>query len=79
MSMMSMLLGAGGGAAFGDATTSQSNDATYTIGGITYKSHTWTGTSSGNNITFTNSSGNGNVLWGDNGGTSRIVIQEIAQ
>lgn len=61
MSMMSMLLGAGGGSTFGDATTSQSTDATYTIGGITYKSHTWLGTSSGNSITFTNSSGNGNV------------------
>ena len=61
MSMMSMLIGAGGDNNFGDATTSQSTDATYTIGGIEYRSHTWTGTSSGNNITFTNSSGNGNV------------------
>ena len=57
MSMMSMLIGAGGDNNFGDATTSQSTDATYTIGGITYKSHTWLGTSSGNSITFTNSSG----------------------
>ena len=32
MSMMSMLIGAGGGADFGDATTTQSTDATYTIG-----------------------------------------------
>ena len=45
MSMMSMLLGAGGGSEFGDANTSQSTDLTYTVGGITYKSHTWTGTS----------------------------------
>ena len=58
MSMMSMLIGAGGGSDFGDANTSQSTDLTYTVGGITYRSHTWTGTSSGNNITFTNSSGN---------------------
>ena len=61
MSMMSMLIGAGGDNNFGDATTSQSIDATYTIGGVEYRSHTWLGTSSGNSITFTNSSGNGNV------------------
>ena len=53
MSMMSMLLGAGGSSEFVNATTSQSTDLTYTVGGITYRSHTWTGTSSGNNITFT--------------------------
>ena len=38
----------------------------------------------GQSVTFTaqcrnGSAGNDNVLWGDSGGTSRIVIQEIAQ
>lgn len=59
---MSMLLGAGGGSEFGDANTTQSTDLTYTVGGITYRSHTWLqANQSGNSITFTNSSGNGNV------------------
>ena len=62
MSMMSMLLGAGGSSEFGNATTTQSTDLQYTVGGITYQSHTWLqANQSGNSITFTNSSGNGNV------------------
>ena len=48
--------------AFGAASTTQSTDTTYTIGGIQYQSHTWTqANQSGNSITFTNESGNGNV------------------
>ena len=48
--------------AFGAASTTQSTDTTYTIGGIEYQSHTWTqANQSGNSITFTNESGNGNV------------------
>ena len=59
---MSMLIGAAAGGQFGSATTTQSTDSTYTIGGIQYRSHTWLqANQSGNSITFTNSSGNGNV------------------
>ncbi len=47
---------------FGAASTTQSTDTTYTIGGIEYQSHTWLqANQSGNSITFTNESGNGNV------------------
>ncbi len=57
-----MLLGAGGSSEFGNSTTTQSTDLQYTVGGITYQSHTWLqANQSGNSITFTNSSGNGNV------------------
>ena len=48
--------------AFAAASTTQSTDTTYTIGGIEYQSHTWLqANQSGNSITFTNESGNGNV------------------
>ena len=57
-----MLGGSGALEKFGDATTTQSTDLTYTIGGIQYRSHTWLqANQSGNSITFTKDSGNGNV------------------
>ena len=47
---------------FAAASTTQSTDTTYTIGGIEYQSHTWLqANQSGNSITFTSSSGNGHV------------------